>query len=187
MEDFNEDGPRKRRRLSDDGQIESSTTVRTLERPVSPPPLRRPLKTRKDIPSPFQLTRIHDLPESSNLSTVSLRDILGDPMIAECWEFNYLHDLDFLMDAFDPDVRDLVKVNVVHGFWKSENPSRHRLKVRYYSVRLNDTTLFSSLSSFACLFSAQLLIRLRLVTSREIRECETPHCLHARDVWYASL
>ncbi|EPE33077.1 Phospholipase D/nuclease [Glarea lozoyensis ATCC 20868] len=140
MEDFDQDGPRKRRRLSDDGQIESSPTVRTLERPVSPPPLRRALKTRKDVPSPFQLTRIHDLPESSNLSTVSLRDILGDPMIAECWEFNYLHDLDFLMDAFDPDVKDLVKVNVVHGFWKSENPSRQRLKLqaeKYANVKLH--------------------------------------------------
>jgi tyrosyl-DNA phosphodiesterase-1 len=63
------------------------------------------------------------------VDAVSLKDILGDPLIAECWEFNYLHNLDFLMDAFDEDVRNLVKVHVIHGFWKNEDPSRLHLKV----------------------------------------------------------
>lgn len=79
--------------------------------------------------SPFQLTWIQDLPASSNADAVTLKDILGDPMIAECWEFNYLHHLDFLMDAFDSDVKDLVKVHVIHGFWKQEDEHRLRLKV----------------------------------------------------------
>ena len=79
--------------------------------------------------SPFQLTRITDLPPASNVDTISLKDILGDPLIAECWEFNYLHNLDFLMDAFDEDVRDLVKVHVIHGFWKQEDASRLNLVV----------------------------------------------------------
>ena len=132
MGDNNQDGPRKRRRLSSDEQIHSPpapSTSRTLEREISPPPMRRAAKGCSVIPSPFQLTRIHDLPDSSNIDTVSLKDILGDPLIAECWEFNYLHDLDFLMEAFDPDVKDLVKVNVVHGFWKTEDASRLNLKV----------------------------------------------------------
>ncbi len=64
-----------------------------------------------------------------NRDTVTLNDILGDPLIAECWEFNYLHDIDFLMAAFDPDVRHLVKVHVVHGFWKREDLSRAELQV----------------------------------------------------------
>ena len=85
------------------------------------------------MPSPFQLTSIRDLPASSNVDAVSLKDILCDPLIAECWEFNYMHNLDFLMDAFDDDVRDLVKVHVVHGFWKNEDPSRLRLKVGFTS------------------------------------------------------
>ena len=38
-----------------------------------------------------------------------------------------MHDLDFLMAAFDEDVRDLVKVNVIHGFWKKEDSSRLNL------------------------------------------------------------
>jgi len=79
--------------------------------------------------SPFQLTSITDLPASLNVDAVSLKDILGDPLISECWEFNYLHDLDFLMDAFDEDVRDLVKVHVIHGFWKKEDQSRLNLIV----------------------------------------------------------
>lgn len=69
------------------------------------------------------------VPDSSNVDAVSLKDILGDPLISTCWEFNYLHDLDFLMDAFDEDVKDLVKVHVVHGFWKNEDTSRQNLRV----------------------------------------------------------
>lgn len=101
--------------------------------PVSPPPLRRVKlvvsESPKIIKSPFQLTSIKDLPATSNQDAVSLKDILGDPLISECWEFNYLHDLDFLMEAFDDDVRDMVKVHVVHGFWKNEDASRINLKV----------------------------------------------------------
>jgi hypothetical protein len=49
------------------------------------------------LPSPIQLTRIRDLPSSNNIDTVSLRDLIGDPMIKECWQFNFLLDLDFIM------------------------------------------------------------------------------------------
>jgi tyrosyl-DNA phosphodiesterase 1 len=104
----------------------------SLDSSVSPPPLRRK-QALEELPkvmnSPFQLTRITDLPASSNVDAVSLKDILGDPLISECWEFNYLHNLDFLMDAFDEDVRDLVKVHVIHGFWKQEDVNRRNLMV----------------------------------------------------------
>ncbi|KAE8372423.1 tyrosyl-DNA phosphodiesterase I [Aspergillus bertholletiae] len=81
------------------------------------------------IPSPFQLTHIRDLAASSgnNVDAVRLRDILGDPMICECWQFNYLHDVDFVMGQFDEDVRRLVKVKVVHGSWKRDAPNRLRI------------------------------------------------------------
>ena len=91
-----------------------------------------PLGPRKTINSPFTLTRIRDLPPWANVHVVSLRDILGDPLISECWEFNYLHDVDFLMSAFDQDVKDLVKVHIVHGFWKEEDPSRKDLHVGFF-------------------------------------------------------
>lgn len=51
----------------------------------------------KILPSPIQLTRIQNLPSSHNIGSVSLRDLIGDPMIKECWQFNYLLDLDFIM------------------------------------------------------------------------------------------
>lgn len=86
--------------------------------------------------SPWQLTWIRDLPESLNQDAVTLKDLLGDPLISECWEFNFLHDLDFLMDAFDPDTRHLVKVHVVHGFWKQEDLSRQALVVSRLSREL---------------------------------------------------
>lgn len=78
----------------------------------------------KTFKSPFQLTWIRDLPPEANTDAVTLGDILGDPLVAECWDFNYLHDIDFLLSHFDQDVRQLVKVHVVHGFWKKEDPSR---------------------------------------------------------------
>jgi tyrosyl-DNA phosphodiesterase-1 len=86
--------------------------------------------------SPFQLTWIRDLPGSSNINAVTLNDILGHPLIAKCWEFNYLHDLDFLMGAFDKDVRDTVEVHVVHGFWKNEDQSRLALKVSLIRIQV---------------------------------------------------
>jgi tyrosyl-DNA phosphodiesterase 1 len=129
--------PRKRRRLSYGAEDHSAAnkgqelTHSSLSKPISPPPLRRAKDSQAAElkGSPFQLTWIRDLPEASNVDAVSLRDILGDPLIAECWEFNYLHDLDFLMTSFDQDVRDLVQVHVVHGFWKNEDQSRLSLKV----------------------------------------------------------
>lgn len=47
--------------------------------------------------SPIQLSTVNGLPASSNIDTVSLGDILGDPLIKECWLFNYLFDVDFIM------------------------------------------------------------------------------------------
>jgi tyrosyl-DNA phosphodiesterase-1 len=91
------------------------------------------------FPSPFKLTKIRDLPPELNKDCISLKDILGDPIISECWQFNYMHDIDFILSAFDEDVRHLVKLHIVHGFWKREDPSRLALQVgikswdhRYY-------------------------------------------------------
>ncbi|RDL33616.1 Uncharacterized protein BP5553_07984 [Venustampulla echinocandica] len=146
MEDTHEEPPRKRRRLSSGDDYDTDHKDRnlpmSLASSISPPPARRPPVPQlpKVIPSPFQLTWVRDLPASSNVDAVSLKDILGDPLIAECWEFNYLHDLDFLMEAFDNDVRDLVKVHVVHGFWKSEDPSRQALQLqaaKYANITLH--------------------------------------------------
>lgn len=49
------------------------------------------------LASPFQLTKIRDLAPHQNVDTVELKDILGNPMIKECWNFNFLFDLDFVM------------------------------------------------------------------------------------------
>lgn len=53
--------------------------------------------------SPIQLSTVNGLPASSNIDTVSLRDILGDPLIKECWLFNYLFDVDFIMYMLDAE------------------------------------------------------------------------------------
>ncbi|KAF2684493.1 phospholipase D/nuclease, partial [Lentithecium fluviatile CBS 122367] len=79
------------------------------------------------VRTPFQLTRIKALAAHQNVDTVGLRDILGDPMIKECWNFNYLFDVDFVMEHFDADVRDLVNIKIVHGFWRRDDERRTNL------------------------------------------------------------
>lgn len=49
------------------------------------------------VPSPIQLSTVNGYPSLSNIDTVSLSDILGNPLIRECWLFNYLFDVDFVM------------------------------------------------------------------------------------------
>ena len=76
------------------------------------------------LPSPFTLTKIRDLPASSNVDTVSLHDILGNPLIKEAWVFNFCFDIDWMMQFFDPDVRDLVQVKIIHGSWRNEDSNK---------------------------------------------------------------
>jgi len=100
-------------------------TLTSLTEPISPPARRRAQKESIDltnekpsleglkscpdagqnvvdestinIPSPIQLTRVEGLAELNNVDTVNLRDIIGDPLIKECWVFNYLFEVDFLL------------------------------------------------------------------------------------------
>lgn len=143
--------PSKKRKLNTTTISTNRRPLTSLDAPISPPrrtPLPKskgpsqtkqvttttsttsPAQGPKTIPSPFQLTWIQDLPDDQNFGAVTLKDLLGDPMIKECWNFNYLHDIEFLLDAFDPDVKDLVQVKVIHGFWKNEDEgSRNALQV----------------------------------------------------------
>ncbi|RWA09538.1 hypothetical protein EKO27_g5558 [Xylaria grammica] len=116
--------PTKRRRLRDvDNETSERATPSSLSHPISPP---RKKKNREGIriASPFRLTSIRDLSDAYNVGAVSLSDLVGDPLIAELWDFNYLHDVDFLMEHLDEDTRALTKVHIVHGFWKREDPNR---------------------------------------------------------------
>jgi tyrosyl-DNA phosphodiesterase 1 len=129
--------PAKRQRMTYADEPDRSGPA-SLTRSISPPRVRsatapqQQQQTRKYIASPFCLTKIRDLPPEANAGAVGLHDLLGDPLIAECWEFNYLHDINFLLSHFDEDVRSLVRVHVVHGFWKREDPNRLMLEVCDY-------------------------------------------------------
>ncbi|KAF1834030.1 phospholipase D/nuclease [Decorospora gaudefroyi] len=76
------------------------------------------------VASPIQLTRIHGLDSGQNVDAVSLGELLSDPLIKECWNFNFLFDLEFVMQHFDRDVREMIKVKIVHGFWKRNDGNR---------------------------------------------------------------
>ncbi|KAH7031277.1 tyrosyl-DNA phosphodiesterase I [Microdochium trichocladiopsis] len=126
--------------------MELQRTPRSLRRPISPPPSKarkiegEATRARRVLQSPFRLTKIRDLGPDMNVDTISLSDLLGDPLISECWQFNYLHDVDFTMSHFDEDTRGLVKVHVVHGFWKRDDANRVALEAqasRYGNVKLH--------------------------------------------------
>ncbi|KPI44002.1 putative tyrosyl-DNA phosphodiesterase [Cyphellophora attinorum] len=83
-----------------------------------------PATPQRVVASPFQLTKIRDLPASSNVDTVDLHEILGSPLIKEAWIFNFCFDIDWMMQHFDADVRSMVRVKVIHGSWKREDGNR---------------------------------------------------------------
>ncbi|KAI2623687.1 tyrosyl-DNA phosphodiesterase [Xylaria nigripes] len=98
-------------------------TPLSLSHPISPP-RKEVARSKERVASPFQLTSIKDLSKDYNVGAVSLNDLVGDPLIKEIWDFNYLHDIDFLMKHLDEDTRALTNVHVVHGFWKQEDTNR---------------------------------------------------------------
>lgn len=106
--------------------------LESLSRPISPP--RKKFRQIGVQTSPWQLTRIRDLPETANRDTVSLQDLLGDPLIRECWQFNFLHDIPFIVNAFDESVKHLVQLHVIHGFWKRSDLNRILLSVGHLSL-----------------------------------------------------
>lgn len=201
--------PAKRRCLSieDDGRNTTGTpgrsTPRSLSHPVSPPrrrdirPQATPAETdefpmeptsskptdtdtgNKTFKSPFQLTWIRDLPPEANTDAVTLGDILGDPLVAECWDFNYLHDIDFLLSHFDRDVRQLVRVHVVHGFWKKEDPSRLMLQVSLNQQQLGQTATPITATADTWYRSRRRVTKTLRFTAPSCRRCLehiTPRC-----------
>lgn len=129
--------------VKDDADIQSDsdqlhTEGRSKKRPLRNNPRSKDPTYCRYIHSPFQLTKIRDLPED-NKDTITIHDILRDPMIRECWQFNFLFDIDFIMGALDPDVAAMVSVKIVHGFWKSDDGCRLRLQEQaqlYSNVQL---------------------------------------------------
>lgn len=109
--------PRKRQRADSGSTTTDDDIVSPSKRSISPPVSRRitthtiprlhaasaltgectaPISSNT-VPSPIQLNRIPSLSAASNIDTLTLKDLLGDPLISECWLFNYLFDVDFIM------------------------------------------------------------------------------------------
>lgn len=128
----------KRRRIELEGEansLNSQSKSSTLDAPISPPTkkrcdeptpsdwIKRENRT-KFVSSPVSLIRVAPLSPSENIDTVSILDLLGDPLIKECWAFNFLFDVEWLLSQFDADVRDQVRLNVVHGSWRKESENK---------------------------------------------------------------
>ena len=108
--------------VADSSPVSSGSDTDSRRESSSATPVEAPAVV--DFSSPFRLTHIRDLDPHDNVDAVQLKDVIGDPLISECWDFNYLHDINFLLGALDEDVRHMVRVNVVHGFWKKDDPRR---------------------------------------------------------------
>jgi len=101
--------------------FEQMTAAKGRPDPLSSDPILTKGPTSRIVASPFRLTRIHGLPSSANIDTVNIKELLGSPLIKEAWIFNYCHDVHWTMQQFDPDIRDLVSVKIIHGFWRTES------------------------------------------------------------------
>lgn len=122
MDPNTEERGRKRSRSTtkahDDGKAQLSNidalSLASVSEPISPPAKKQredevlqanvPASTTHTdhagkyvIASPFQLTHVTALPNSTNVDALKLSDLVGDPLIRDCWAFNYLFDVDFLM------------------------------------------------------------------------------------------
>ena len=105
--------PKRRRRAEDDGRYISDAVVGVPSPSESRKAYQNDNKNEFEerfpanqqgaqpkaplVASPVQLNFVEELSPASNLDTISLGNILGDVMIKECWLFNYLFDLDFVM------------------------------------------------------------------------------------------
>jgi tyrosyl-DNA phosphodiesterase-1 len=78
--------------------------------------------------SPFRFTAISDLDPVCNIDTITLDGLLGGEDLTEAWLFDYMFDMDFVMSAFAPGIRDTVAVKVVHGSWQADSEQRAHLE-----------------------------------------------------------
>ena len=104
------DAPSTKRQKLSASEAAYMDPVGPLQRSISPPSLHGGtsdtfgshteyggLNTLRTIASPVQLSSVDGIPADCNIDTVSLKDIVGHPLIKECWAFNYLVDVDFLL------------------------------------------------------------------------------------------
>jgi tyrosyl-DNA phosphodiesterase 1 len=126
----------------------------TLNRPISPPPLKRPraasgdhslpAKKKQVVPeteekedieaakeeirivrSPIRLYSIQDLPPSENIETTTLRDVLSPTStLDELWSFNFMTNMPWLQAHIGSQDEHRIKIRIVHGYWRQEDESR---------------------------------------------------------------
>lgn len=123
-----------------------------LERPISPPPRKRPRTAGEDerppskklvgdvevdtphddiyvIPSPIRLYRIKDLPDSENADTVTLRELLSpQSTLDELWTINFMTDMGFLRGLIGSVDEKRVRIRILHGYWRQEDESRKEME-----------------------------------------------------------
>jgi tyrosyl-DNA phosphodiesterase 1 len=117
--------PSKRRRDFDDTSQQPPTKEEAASEQPAPKHVTLPTTPIADdgiLRSPFRLTAISDLDPICNADVVTLSSLIGSPDLSEAWLFDYLFDVDFIMAALEPSIRDNVRLKIVHGSWQAESP-----------------------------------------------------------------
>jgi tyrosyl-DNA phosphodiesterase 1 len=124
----------------------------SLDRPISPPPRKRRPSTSQElespskkktpkvgaatdvkeenadeikvIRSPIRLYTIKDLPDSENVDTITIREVLSPSTLTEMWSFNFMHNMAWLRDLLGKENESRIKVRIVHGYWRQEDESQ---------------------------------------------------------------
>lgn len=65
------------------------------------------------IQSPVRLIKCNALPDEANHDCISLQDLIGAPDICEMWQFNFMIDMDFVMEHTHASIRHSVRANFV--------------------------------------------------------------------------
>jgi tyrosyl-DNA phosphodiesterase 1 len=144
-----------------------------LDRPISPPAPKRPLDQTGEeseyrnkvarvgqedgaaieanddiriVRSPIRLYTVKDLPDSENVDTITIRDVLSPTStLDEIWSFNMMTNMQFIRNAIGVVDENRVKVRIIHGYWQENNESRKVMEegawgsnVRLISAYLHD-------------------------------------------------
>lgn len=116
--------------------IRPSQRQKVAETPESKT-LRQPNVTEQ-AKSPIKLTKIDSLPASENVSTVSLRDLIGATDLTMMWQFSFAIDIPFVMEHIHPRALPMLDAHFVTGS-KAGDDTKEKLYMQKMLCEYPDT------------------------------------------------
>lgn len=110
-----------KRNIEESEKKDSSATIKSAKVASKTP-------SKPSLKSPIRLTRIRDLPESENIDTVGLDDILSHDDLQIMWQFNFMMSIPFVMEHISEKCRSHVKSYFVYGYKFSTMDQKQALR-----------------------------------------------------------